>query len=118
MDTMAEQYSPPESNNANMNFSSEGYSPPAADQASMDFALAVFNVLAGYSNIFTAIWADPNASRTNGKMYTLSWGDGVALSVLDMSTNVLYDQYTKTDGGRAEEVLTNDDTRDLNVDTP
>ena len=74
--------------------------------------------LAGTSNIFTAIWADSNADQNNGKMYVLSWGSGTALSVLNLEEKELYDYYTQDFGGRAEETLTDTDTRDLNVDTP
>jgi len=115
---MAEAYSPPEANNANINFDIAGYSPPEGNQADMDFALSVYYVLAGFSNIFTGIWADPDASLTNGKVYTMSWGPGTALSVLNLDDKRLYDHYTQNYGGRAEETLTNNDTRDLNVDTP
>ncbi len=73
--------------------------------------------LAGTSDVFTAIWADSDADRTNGKMYALSWGTGIALSILDLAVGELYDYYTQTFGGRAEEVLTDTDTRDLSVDT-
>ena len=112
---MADQYTPPPAIDADFNFEDGGYVP---GEANFDFALAVYSILAGYSNIFTAIWADSNAGLSTGKMYTLSWGSGAALSVVNMDNKDLYDQYTQTNGGRAEETLTNDDTRDLNVDTP
>jgi hypothetical protein len=115
---MAEAYNPPLPDDADFNFDLAGYSPKPPLAADFDFALAVFYVLAGFSNIFTAIWADSNASLTNGKMYTLSWGPGTALSVLDLSNKHLYDHYTQNYGGRGEETLTNTDTRDLNVDAP
>ena len=116
---MASDYIPPVADDADFNFEQfPGYTPSPPLSADFDFALAVYNILAGYSNIFTAIWADTNAGRGVGKMYTLSYGAGVALSVVNMANKNLYDQYTQTDGGRAEEVLTDTDTRDLNVDTP
>ena len=118
MDTMAEAYNPPEATDADMNFDIAGYSPPPATDADMDFALAVYYVLAGFSNIFTGIWADPNASRTNGKMYALSWGPGTALNILNLDEKRLHDHYTQTYGGRAQETLTDRDGVDLNVDTP
>lgn len=114
---MADQYVPPVADDADFNFDL-GYNPKPPLAADFDFALAVFYVLAGFSNIFTAIWADSDAGRENGKMYTLSWGPGTALSVLDLSTKYLYDHYTQTYGGRGQETLTDTDTRDLNVDTP
>jgi len=116
---MASDYIPPAADDADFDFGQfPGYSPSPPLDADFDFALAVYNILAGYSNIFTAIWADTDASRSIGKMYTLSYGPGAALSVVRMSEKNLYDQYTQTDGGRAEEALTDIDTVDLNVNTP
>jgi hypothetical protein len=114
---MAEEYNSPNADDADFNFELAGYTPSPPRAADFDFALAVYNILAGFSNIFTAIWADSNAGKDSGKMYALSWGPGTALSVVELSTNALYDQYTQSDGGRAQETLTNTDTRDLNVDS-
>ena len=114
---MADQYEPPVADDADFNFDLVGYTPSPPLAADFDFALAVYYILAGFSNIFTAIWADSNAGLNSGKMYTLSWGSGSALSVLDLSNKTLYDHYTQNYGGRGEETLTNTDTRDLNVDT-
>jgi len=114
---MASQYTPPVADEGDFNFERGGYTLPVPLEANFDFALVVFNVLAGSSNIFTAIWADTDAGLNNGKMYTLSWGEGTGLSILNLAQKKLYDQYTVTDGGRAEETLTNTDTKDLNVDT-
>ena len=115
---MADQYSPPVADNGDFNFDLAGYTPKQSLAADFDFALAIYRVLAGFSNIFTAIWADSNAGRANGKLYTLSWGPGVGLSILDLETKSLYDQYTQTYGGRAEETLIGNGTRDLNVSSP
>jgi len=115
---MADQYEPPVANDADFNFDLAGYSPSPPLDADFDFALAVYYVLAGFSNIFTAIWADSDAGLNTGKMHTLSWGQGTALSVLDLSSKSLYDHYTQDYGGRGGETLTNTDTVDLNVDTP
>jgi hypothetical protein len=115
---MAEAYNSPLADDADFNFDLAGYTPRPPLDADFDFALAVFYVLAGFSNIFTAIWADSNASLTNGKMYTLSWGQGTALSVLNLDDKRLYDHYTQDYGGRGSETLTSTDTVDLNVDTP
>jgi len=115
---MAEEYTPPAGNNADFNFEVAGYAPPAPGEADFDFSTFIYRVLIGSSNIFTGIWADSNAGRNSGKMYAISWGPGVGLSVLNLETKSLYDRYTTSYGGRAEETLTNDDTRDLNVDTP
>lgn len=112
---MPDYYVPSNYDEADFDFSEVGYSPLPADAADFDFALAVYNVLAGSSNIFTAIWADPNTSRTSGKMYALSWGPGAGLSVLELSTKVPYDFYTETESGRVDETLIDNNTRDLNI---
>ena len=113
---MAEEYNPPNANDADMNFEIDGYSPP--DPPDFDFALGVYYVLAGFSNIFTGIWADEDAGRTSGRMYALSWGPGTALNILNLDEKKLYDHYTQTFGGRAEETLTDNDGVDLNIDSP
>jgi hypothetical protein len=115
---MAEEYSSPIADDADFNFEVAGYSSLPPLEADFDFALVIFNILAGFSNVFTAIWADSNAGLGKGKMYTLSWGPGTALSVVNMDSKDLYDHYTQNYGGRSEEPLTSSDTRDLNVDTP
>ena len=115
---MAEEYNPPVADDADFNFEIFNYSPEPPLEADFDFALGVYYVLAGYSNIFTGIWADEDASRTNGKMYALSWGPGTALSILNLDSRILYDHYTQSFGGRAEETLTNNDGVDLNIDSP
>ena len=48
-------------------------------------------------------------------MYALSWGPGAALTILDLSDKSVYDHYTQNYGGRAQEVLEDNDTRDLNI---
>jgi len=114
---MAEVYSPPTADDADFNFelSYKSLPPLAAD---FEFALVIYYVLAGFSNMFTAIWADSDAGRDKGKMHTLSWGTGTALSILELDNKYLHDHYTQDYAGRAEETLTDNDTRDLNVDTP
>ena len=112
---MSEEYNPPVADDADFNFEISGYTPKQPLDADFNFALGVYHILAGYSNIFTAIWADTDASRASGKMYALSWGPGVALSILNLDEKNLYDHYTQTRGGRVDETLTNDDTRDLNT---
>jgi len=114
---MANSYVPPVADNANFNFDTGGYIPLPPLAADFDFALAIYRILAGYSNIFTAIWADADASLESGKMYTLSYGPGVALSVVNLAQKDLFDSYTQTYSGRVDETLTNTDTIDLNVDT-
>ncbi len=115
---MVDRYAPPPADDADFNFDL-AYKPLSPLAADFEFALVIYYVLAGFSDMFTAIWADSNAARDGGKMHTLSWGPGTALSILDLDTKHLYDHYTKDHAGRAEEVLIDaEDTRDLNVDTP
>jgi hypothetical protein len=80
-----------------------GYTPPT---------VTTYNVLAGLSNEFTAIWADADASLTNNKMYVASGG---AFSVVDLSINQTVDRYTKTVAGGAQETLLAEDIVDINV---
>ena len=115
---MAEAYNPPVADDADFNFDVAGYSPEPPLAADFNFILGVYYILAGTSNIFTAIWADSDAGLASGKMYTLSWGQGTALSILNLNEKNLYDHYTQNYGGRGSETLTDNDTRDLNVDTP
>lgn len=116
---MADEYIPSTADDANFNFDiSAGYTPEPPLAADFNFALGIYRILAGFSNIFTAIWADTDAGLGNGKMYVLSWGSGTALSILNLEEKELYDHYTQDFGGRAEETLTDTDTVDLNVDTP
>jgi len=112
---MTEQYNPPVADIADFDFSEDGYSPNLPLEADIDFLLGIHNILGGTSNIFIAIWADLNADQYNNRMYALSWGSGVALSVLDLSTKNLYDHYTQNFDGRGKEPLINSDTIDLNV---
>lgn len=114
---MVDQHESPAADDADFNFDL-AYRPLSPIAADFEFALVIYYVLAGFSDIFTAIWADSNAGRGNGKMHILSWGPGTALSVLNLDNKYLYDHYTQDFGGRAEEILTDIDTRDLNVDTP
>lgn len=115
---MADQYFPPDANEADFNFTIAGYRPKDGLAAEFDFTEVIYYILPGNSNVFTAVWADPDASRTSGKMYALSWGPGAALSIVSLDSTSVFDWYSQTFAGRANEVLTNNDTRDLNVNTP
>jgi len=112
---MAHQYSPPNSLDADFNFEDLPYRKPDSLDADFNFALVIYYVLAGTSNAFSAIWADPDAGLTNGKMYTLSSGEGAALSILDLSTKTLKIKYLHETPAAGREVLESNDTVDLNV---
>jgi len=78
-----------------------------------DAAAAVFRLLAGTSTEFVAIWAEPDASQTNGRFQAASRGTGAALSVIDITASMLYDYYTTTASGRANEALESENIIDL-----
>lgn len=78
-----------------------------------DAAAGIFRLLAGTSTEFVAIWADPDASQTNGRFQAASTGTGAALSVIDIAASTLYDFYTTTVSGRANEALESDNIIDL-----
>ena len=109
-------YTPPES--PDFLFSEPGYSPPE-DTLDMYFLFelpipaGIFYILAGASSNFVAIWAEPDASLTNGRFQVASRGVGAALSIVDLSTDTLYDYYTTTVSGRANEALESDNIIDL-----
>ena len=94
-------------------FTESGYEP------SYDFTfgevLAIYNVLKGALDYFSAIWADPTASLTSGKMYITSQGTGAAFSIVNLSTNTVADYYTTSYAGAAGETLNAEDIIDLNI---
>jgi len=94
------------------NFTEGGYSPTSYDFNFGEASQIVFNLFGGTSNNFVAIWADPTASLTNGKMYASSQS---AFSVVSMDDDSLYDFYTTTHKGRGNETLESDTVIDLNV---
>jgi len=92
-------------------FTESGYTP----SYNFNFGTAtqiIFNLLGGTSNNFVAIWADPTASLTNGKMYASS---ATAFSVVSMDDDSLYDYYTTTRKGMGNETLASGTVLDLNV---
>jgi hypothetical protein len=78
-----------------------------------DAAGGIFRLLAGTSTEFVAIWAEPEASQTNGRFQAASAGAGAALSVIDITASTLYDYYTTTVSGRADEALESENIIDL-----
>ena len=70
--------------------------------------------LAGTSENFTSIWAEPDAGISSGRFQVASRGLGAALSIMNIDDNTLYDYYnTTTASGRANEVLDSNKTVDL-----
>jgi len=97
------------------NFTQNRLQIPVATELDFNFGSGAITILAGSSNLMTAVWAEPGASRTSGKMHITSYGTGAAFSVLDLSAKILYDRYTITVKGRANETLEQEDTKDLVV---
>jgi len=93
----------------NFNFDQPGYIP---NNYNFNFYTPVitYDVLAGTSNNFTAIWADPDANLSTGKIYIAS---SAAFSIID--NTLLVDYYTTTFGGRANETLIQNDIKDINI---
>ena len=60
-----------------------------------------------------AIWAESDASLANGRFQAASRGTGAALSIVDLSTDTLYDYYATTVSGRANEALESENIIDL-----
>ena len=91
------------------NFTESGYVPDSYD---FNFApaITVYNILAGTNNNFTAIWADPDAGLSTGKVYIAS---PEAFSIVN--STVLVDYYTTTHKGAANETLEQDDIKDINI---
>ena len=106
-------YTPPAS--PDFDFTEGDYTPPADSlEADFDFILAgVYTILAGISADFTSIWAEPDANLTTARFQVGSRGSGAALSIINIPTNTLYDYYTTTVSGRANEALDSNKTVDL-----
>ena len=93
------------------NFTEGGYTPD------YDFnfgtgATSYNFILKGLSDNFSAIWADTDASLSNGKMYISS---AAAFMVVNLSTDLVEDYYTETHAGEAGESLTSNDIVDNSV---
>ncbi len=86
---------------------------PLATEINFDFGSGAYKLLEGQSNIISAIWADPTTSRTSGKLYVASYGDGAAFSVVDLKIKLLYDRYTTSIKGRANKALLQNDPKDI-----
>ncbi len=93
----------------NFDFTESGYTPTSYDFNFYTLVYA-YTVLAGTSNNFTAIWADPTTSLTTGKIYIAS---PAVFSIVDSA--VLVDYYTTTHSGAGNESLNQDDIIDINI---
>jgi hypothetical protein len=93
----------------NFNFTNP-YSIP--DEYDFLFGWLTYYLLKGTSNNFTAIWADPRASITSGKMYVSS---PEAFSIVNITNKTIYDYYTTTHSGIRAEALQSNDVTDLYI---
>jgi hypothetical protein len=96
----------------NFNFTRSGYTPTEPYNFNFGVVLGVYEILKGLSNNFVAIWASADAGLSAGKMYIAS---GDTFNVIDLENQEIYDYYTQTHGGRANETLDSDDIVDINV---
>lgn len=71
-----------------------------------------YNIVLNSSSNFNAICADNTASMDNGT-FQITTEDG--FFIIDLKNKVLCDQYTTTVKGAANEILSQDDIVDLNV---
>lgn len=71
-----------------------------------------YTLTLGDTSNYVGIWAGPLASLNNGKFH-LSTQDG--LFIIDLKDKVLYDRYTQTIKGRANEFLEQDNIIDFTV---
>lgn len=94
------------------NFTESGYVPGAPFNFNFAPPFEKYYILKGITNNFIAIWADPQASLTNNKMYVSS---AAAFSVVDLENKDIDDYYTQSHVGRANEALEHEDIIDLNI---
>ena len=95
------------------NFIQKSIKSPNALDINFNFGANVYYLLEGQSNIMSAVWTDSNTSRTSGKVGITSIGVGAALSVLELELKILYDRYTSELKGRANELLEQEDPKDV-----
>lgn len=96
------------------NFKKAGYIPPE-NPITLDFRRTSFEIIGGSSNYFVSVWADESASRDSFKLYTASAGVGASLSVVNLSTKTLVDDYTISHVGAFNETLEREDVADINI---
>jgi len=87
--------------NVNFNFTDDGYI------ASSNFGFSntlIFSILKGSTNNFSSIWV------SNNKLCVSTFD---TLNIVDLSTNTLYDWYSQSHAGRANEKLNNTEIVDI-----
>jgi len=96
------------------NFKNDTYKTPSKPVI-FNFIGTYFEILGGRSNNFISVWADERASRKTFKLYAASTGRGASLSVIDLYTKALVDNYTQTKVGAFNESLDAEDITDINI---
>lgn len=106
---------------ADLNFSSS-YTPPELPYYTtysggvLNFffwdKITVNRILYATSDNYITVWADSDASLTNGKFYMSTDKE---LSIINLSDNTLYDRYDVNNKGRGNEALQDDNIFDTNV---
>lgn len=71
-----------------------------------------FSITLGEDAKFVSIFADPKASLNSGKLYVASSN---GFFVIDLANKILYDNYTLSIKGRANELLTQESIVDITV---
>ena len=84
-------------------------------QTTSEEPIVVYNILAGSSLDYAAIWADPDANINSGMFYAATTGDGAAFSAVRLDDTTLRDSYTIAEEGLWEETLEQEDIVDINV---
>lgn len=96
------------------NFKNDTYRIPSKPVI-FNFIGSYFEILGGRSNNFISVWADEQATRGTFKLYVASTGAGASLSVVDLYTKALVDNYTKIMAGAFNESLDAEDIADISV---
>jgi len=90
------------------NFTEGGYSPSAP--YNFDFnppvVIPTYNILKGTTNDFSSIWVFDNKMYVGGEGY---------LTVVDLSTNTVWDWYSEVHLGKAGVALSGSDVADINI---
>jgi len=68
--------------------------------------MSVYNILKGSNNNFTSVWVLDN------KLYV---SNSDTLTIIDLNNNEIYDWYTQSHVGRANESLNHDQIIDVNA---
>lgn len=95
----------------NFTFNEEGYDNSTPYNFTFGEEGVIYNLFKSIPN-FTSVWADATTGVDAGKVYIASQD---YLYIIDLDTHTLYDWYSPTKTGRAEETLNSNDIVDINV---